>query len=206
MAVETADRWKKGLAEWDLGPEQLKALGESADYAIYTPGSNSGIPVNILSSFQSPDIDWEANSEMLRERISSTVTALLGLIGMNLYRSTAVTRAYFALQPARDRLDQQAITHPDRPHSAGAESTHGSPGSFSDGFLLPGKESALTWRYCMNNFLASPSFQVWQQGQTLDIASILKSENGKPRHSIFYIAHLSENERMFFVTLLVCCG
>ena len=82
MAEETAAKWKKGLADWGLGEEQLKALGDSADFAIYTPGSSSGIPVNILSSFQAPELDWESNSEILRERISSTITALLGLIGI----------------------------------------------------------------------------------------------------------------------------
>ena len=54
----------------------------------------------------------------------------------------------------------------------------------------------------LNNFLASPSFQTWLQGQTLDIQQIYFSPDGSPRHSIFYLAHLSENERMFFVTLL----
>jgi hypothetical protein len=54
----------------------------------------------------------------------------------------------------------------------------------------------------LNNFLASPSFQTWMQGQPLDIQNLMFAANGKPRQSIFYLAHLSENERMFFVTLL----
>jgi hypothetical protein len=36
----------------------------------------------------------------------------------------------------------------------------------------------------------------------LDIASLLYTPEGKPRHSVFYIAHLNDDERMFFVTLL----
>lgn len=54
-----------------------------------------------------------------------------------------------------------------------------------------------------NNLMASPSFQYWLQGEPLDIDKIYFNKDGKPRHSIFYIAHLSDSERMFFVTLLL---
>lgn len=66
-----------------MTPERVLDLKNSADFAIYTPGSNSGIPVSVLSSLDAPKLDWEENREVLRERISSTVTALLGLVGMN---------------------------------------------------------------------------------------------------------------------------
>jgi hypothetical protein len=55
----------------------------------------------------------------------------------------------------------------------------------------------------LNNILASPTFETWREGQPLDIASMLYTEDGRPRHSIFYLAHLSDAERMFFVTLLL---
>ncbi len=201
MAVETAERWKKGLAEWGLGSEQLKALGEKADYAIYTPGSSSGIPVNILSSFQSPDLDWETNAEVLRERISSTVTALLGLIGLN------------DIDPLRSRehillsnLIETAWTKKESLTLTDLILQVQNPpmerlGAFPLESFFPEKER-FSLAILLNNFLAAPSFQVWQQGQTLDIAALLYPPSGKPRHSIFYLAHLSENERMFFVTLL----
>jgi len=93
------------------------------------------------------------------------------------------------------------IAYLNRSHPAGAKPAYGSAWRFPNGFLLPGKER-FELAILLNNFLASPSFQVWQQGQPLDIQQLLYTENGRPRHSIFYIAHLSENERMFFVTLL----
>ena len=55
----------------------------------------------------------------------------------------------------------------------------------------------------LNNILASPSFQSWREGHELDIRSLLYMPDGRPRHSIFYLAHLSDSERMFFVTLLL---
>jgi len=54
----------------------------------------------------------------------------------------------------------------------------------------------------LNNILAAPTFQTWLTGQPLDIPSLLFAPDGKPRHSVFYLAHLSDQERMFFVTLL----
>jgi hypothetical protein len=200
-STETAEKWKKGLADAGLGPEQLKALGDTADYTIFTPGSSSGVSVNILSSFQSPDLDWESNSEMLRERISSTVTALLGLIGLS------------DIDPLRSRehilmsnlietawINKQSLTLTDlilQVQNPPMERL----GAFPMESFFPEKER-FSLAILLNNFLAAPSFQVWQQGQTLDIGELLYPKAGKPRHSIFYLAHLSENERMFFVTLL----
>ena len=81
-AEKAATLWKNGLASSGLGKPDLEALRDAVEYAVYTPGSDAGLPVSILASFSAPDIPWEGNREILRERISSTVTALLGLIGM----------------------------------------------------------------------------------------------------------------------------
>ena len=55
----------------------------------------------------------------------------------------------------------------------------------------------------LNNLLAAPGFQLWMQGVPLDVGQLLRSDAGKPRVAIFSIAHLSDAERMFFVTLLL---
>jgi hypothetical protein len=55
----------------------------------------------------------------------------------------------------------------------------------------------------LNNLLASPGFSAWLQGVPLDIGQILYTPGGKPRLAIFSIAHLSDPERMFFVSLLM---
>ncbi|MBA4385207.1 MAG: ATP-binding protein [Anaerolinea sp.] len=200
-STETAEKWKKGLEGSGLGPEQLKALGDTADYTIFTPGSSSGVSVNILSSFQSPDLDWESNSEMLRERISSTVTALLGLIGLSDIDPLR-SREHILLSNLIETawVNKQSLTLTDlilQVQTPPMERL----GAFPMESFFPEKER-FSLAILLNNFLAAPSFQVWQQGQTLDIAELLYPKSGKPRHSIFYLAHLSENERMFFVTLL----
>ncbi len=200
-AEETAAKWKKGLADWGLGSEQLTALSNAADFAIYSPGSTSGIPVNILSSFAAPSIPWEENSEVLRERINTTVTALLGLIGFSDIEPLT-SREHILLSNLIENawMNNQSLVLTDlilQVQNPPMERL----GAFPMESFFPEKER-FTLALQLNNFLASPSFQVWQKGQPLDIASLLYTADGKPRHSIFYLAHLSENERMFFVTLL----
>lgn len=201
MAEETAARWSKGLADWGMGPEQLQELANAADYTIYSPGSTSGLPVNILSSFEAPSVSWEENAEVLRERISTTVTAILGLVGIT------------NIDPLRSRehiLLSNLIEHAwVNGHSLSLTDlilqVQNPPldrlGAFPMDSFFPEKDR-FELALLLNNFLASPSFQVWQQGQPLDVQQLLYTKDGSPRHSIFYIAHLSENERMFFVTLL----
>ncbi|MCX6053617.1 MAG: DUF87 domain-containing protein [Chloroflexi bacterium] len=201
MALETSEKWKKGLSDWGLGVEQVQALGEAADFAIFTPGSTAGIPVNILSSFESPNLSWEENSESLRERISSTVTALLGLVGLSdidPLRSKEHILLCNLIETAwtgqRSLTLTDLILQVQRPPMERL-------GAFPMESFYPEKER-FPLAMLLNNFLASPSFQIWQQGQSLNVDEILYSKNGKPRHSVFYLAHLSENERMFFITLL----
>ncbi|MCF6277519.1 MAG: DUF87 domain-containing protein [Anaerolineales bacterium] len=65
-ASDTAQMWKAGLEKWGIGADRLRALKDSAQFAVYTPGSDAGIPVSVLSSFAVPDLDWKSNREILR--------------------------------------------------------------------------------------------------------------------------------------------
>ncbi|MDX9865903.1 MAG: type IV secretion system DNA-binding domain-containing protein [Anaerolineaceae bacterium] len=201
LAVKKAALWKNGLADWGLGHEDLLALKAAAEFAVYTPGSTSGLPVNILSSFALPELPWEENAEILRERISSTVTGLLALIGMN------------DIDPLRSREHILLANIIEAAWSSGQSlglmelirQVQQPPmerlGAFPLESFFPEKER-FDLAMLLNNFLASPSFQSWLEGQPLNIEQILYAEDGRPRHSVFYLAHLSEAERMFFVTLL----
>lgn len=200
LAGETAARWKNGLAEWGLGSTQLAALRDSVRFTVYTPGSSSGQPVNILSSFSAPGIPWEENREILRERISSTATALLGLIGLDnidplrsrehILLSNIME---FAWSQGRSLDLSELILQVQNPPMQRL-------GAFPMDSFFPEKDR-IELAMLLNNFMASPSFQSWLEGEPLDIAALQYSPEGIPRHNIFYIAHLSEKERMFFVTL-----
>src|SRR4029079_12459098 len=81
-AAQQAETWKNGLASWGEDGERIARLREAADFAIYTPGSNAGIPVSILASFAAPPQALRDDPELFRERVGTTVTSLLGLIGV----------------------------------------------------------------------------------------------------------------------------
>ena len=55
----------------------------------------------------------------------------------------------------------------------------------------------------INNLLASPSFASWMEGEPIDIKKMLHTDDGKPCVSIVSISHLNDEERMFFVTILL---
>jgi hypothetical protein len=81
-AKHISDTWRKGLADWGQGPDRIRMLKESADFRIYTPGSDAGLPVSILASLAAPVLNWDKEEELLREQIQGTVSALLGLAGI----------------------------------------------------------------------------------------------------------------------------
>jgi len=200
-AADAALLWKSGLEKWDIGPERIQALQDAAHFAIYSPGSESGIPVNIMASFKAPKIPWDENRETLVEKISGIAMGLLGLVGLddldpvrskehilvsNIFES--------AWSKGRDLDLSELILQIQNPPFEKL-------GVLAIENFFPEKER-LELSILLNNILAAPSFQSWIEGEPLDIASMLYGSDGRPRHSVFYIAHLSDAERMFFVTLL----
>ena len=82
FAAAQAETWAKGLASWGEDGARIRRLREAADFAIYTPGSNAGLPVSILKSFAAPPAAVREDAEALGERVGTTVTSLLGLVGV----------------------------------------------------------------------------------------------------------------------------
>jgi len=200
-AEKAASLWKNGLESYGLGKPELEALRDSAEFAVYTPGSDAGLPVSILASFSAPPIPWEGNKEILREKISSTVTALLGLVGLKdidpvRAREHILLANIFeeAWKAGKDLDMATLITYVQSPPFEKL-------GVFPLEQFYPEKDR-FELAMLLNNFLAAPAFQTWLEGQPLDIGQLLYAADGKPRHSIFYLAHLSDEERMFFITLL----
>jgi hypothetical protein len=200
-STDAALAWQNGLAEWGISHERMMALKNAAEFAIYTPGSDAGIPVSVLSSLAAPGLDWAANREILSERISSTVTAILGLVGfdnIDPIRSrehillSNVFQAAWSQNKSLDltELILQIQTPP-----------FDKLGAFPVDTFFPAKDR-MALALQINNILAAPTFDMWRSGQTLDVASLLFAADGRPHHSVFYLAHLSDPERMFFVTIL----
>jgi hypothetical protein len=200
-AQYVADLWRNGLADWGEGPERIRMLKESADFRIYTPGSDAGLPVSILASLRAPVLSWDEHAELLREQIQGTVSALLGLVGVD--ADPLRSREHILLANIFEHYWRQGedldlarlITAIQTPPVRKL-------GVFEVDAFFPEKDR-FGLAMALNGIIASPSFASWIEGEPLDIASLFHTPTGKPRHSIFYIAHLSDDERMFFVTLLL---
>ena len=201
FAAQQATLWQKGLGDWGQSGERIKKLRDTADFAVYTPGSNAGLPVSILKSFAAPSAELLDDAELLRERVGTTVTSLLGLIGVE--ADPIKSREHILLSSILDSawragrdLDLPALIHQIQ-----------TPPMTKVGVLdvesfFPSKERfALAMQ--MNNLLAAPGFAAWMEGEALDVGRMLYGPSGKPRIAIFSIAHLTDAERMFFVSLLL---
>ena len=200
-AKKMADTWRDGLAGWGEDEKRIKLLKESVDYTIFTPGSDSGVPINILGSFAAPQIDFDSDTEMLRERIQGTVAALLGMVESKedpvRSREGILLATLFEHHWRKNEdLDlTKLIMGIQKPPFSKL-------GVFDIDTFFPEKDR-FNLAMEFNTLVASPQFQYWLQGESLDIDKLYFTPEGKIRHSIMYIAHLSDSERMFFVTLLL---
>ncbi|MEZ6129802.1 MAG: ATP-binding protein [Planctomycetaceae bacterium] len=200
-AKATADTWRKGLAEWGQGPERMTRLREAAEVAIYTPASNAGRPLTVMRSFQVPSADILNDAEAFRERIMASVSGLLALMQIDsdpissrehILLSTILNTCWRQGQDVDMGTLIRAIQAPpfDKVGFLDLESFFPA----NDRFKLA---------MSLNNLLASPGFAAWLEGESLDIQKLFYTPEGKPRLAILSIAHLSDTERMFFVTILL---
>ena len=200
-AEQTAETWRRGLAEWGQGPERIALLRGAADLALYTPGSSSGIPLAFLDSFRAPPAALREDPDALRERIQSAASGLLLLLGLDSDPITSREQILLSriLETAwgagRDLGIASLIREIQKPPFERV-------GVFDLESFYPAKErNGLAM--AVNNLLASPGFAAWREGEPLDVPRLLHTPEGRPRLSILSIAHLSETERMFFVAYLL---
>lgn len=201
LAERVAGKWRDGLAAWGQDGARIQRLRDAVDMAVYTPGSDAGLPLSVLRSFAAPSSVVLADGDALRERVAAGASALLGLLGID-------------ADPLRSREHVLVATILDTAWREGRSLDIGSlireiqsppfrqVGVMDLESFFPGKDRfALAMQ--VNNLLASPSFGAWLTGDPLDVQRLLWTPEGKARLSIVSIAHLPESERMFFVTLLL---
>ena len=199
--AQVAKLWRDGLAKWGQDGARIKRLRDAADFRIYTPGSNAGLPVSILKSFVAPPESIREDNEALAERINTTVTSLLGLVGIT--ADPVRSREHILLS----NILQQEWSNGRDLDIAGLIQKVQSPSLTKIGVMdldsfFPANDR-FQLAMSINNLVASPSFASWLEGEPLDVQQFLYTGTGKPRLSIFSIAHLSDTERMFFVSLLL---
>jgi hypothetical protein len=143
-AEKVAADWKAGLESQGLGPERIAALREAADLAIYTPGSQAGLPLNVVGSLQAPSLSWETEAETLRDEIEGTVTSLLGL-GRDPGRSARQPRVCPPLEPRRDRLACRPGPRPRHADRTGADARRCASSASSTWTPSSRSRSAASW-------------------------------------------------------------
>ncbi len=201
LAGQEATRWREGLAAWGQAPARITRLRNACDMRIYTPGSRAGEPISVLGEFTPPTAEVAADPDLYGERLQTTVTGLLTLLDIDADPLTSPEHILLSnILDDRWRRGQ-------RMDLAGLIGAVQEPGIAKVGvidlevFYPKKKRLALAMR--LNHLLAAPGFEAWTTGDSLDAARLLHGADGKPQVSVISIAHLSETERMFFVTMLL---
>ncbi|MDY3200897.1 MAG: DUF87 domain-containing protein [Arcobacter sp.] len=200
FAINTANLWKTGLENDFQNSSRIEKLKNSADFTIYTPGSDAGVQISILSSFKAPSKEVLEDNDLLISLVNSTVSSILSLIAEQNDSSSkesilisSIFMNYFT--QSKDLSLEELITLIVTPPFAKI-------GIFDlETFFAQSERLKLALK--LNTIIANPSFKTWIEGETLDISNLLYDENGKAKVSIFSIAHLNDSQRMFFVSLLL---
>ncbi|MDH5345151.1 MAG: ATP-binding protein, partial [Gammaproteobacteria bacterium] len=174
---------------------------EKTEVSIYTPGSNAGQPVSVLQAFAAPGQAVLDDGDLYRERIQATATGILSLLGID--ADPISSREHILVSQILDHAWREGRSL----DIAGLIGAIQSPPMDKVGVIdlesfYPAKER-FGLAMALNNLLAAPGFGVWMEGPPLDAAKLLYTDSGKPRISVMSIAHLGDNERMFFVAMLL---
>lgn len=200
LAEETAQNWKQGLADWDQDGDRMAALDKAVDRKLFTPGSNAAAPLSIASMGEFPGEEILSNREIFLDSVQAAATDFLTLAGVE--GDPMTSREHILLSTIIESAWNQG-------RSLSLEDMVGQvmDPPFDKVGVIPletyyPKKERMSLVMAINNVLAAPSFGVWLEGESLDIQKLLYTEDGRPRHSILSLSHLSESSRMFFVTML----
>lgn len=201
QAADLARRWREGLAEWGQDGARVARFAGAAERVLYTPGSTAGRPLAALRSFAPPAAGRSGDAEALREKVVAAVSSLLGLAGID--ADPLRSREHVLLSTLLERAWREGraldlagwIRELQRPpiDRVGALDL--------ETFFPAADRTRLA--LALNGLVASPAFAAWTEGDPLDVGRLLHTEDGRPKLSIVSIAHLSDAERMFAVTLLL---
>jgi len=200
-AASVAETWRNGLNDWGQSSERISLLCEASDRVIYTPGSSAGRSLSVLQEFTQPAAEVMADADLYQEQLQSTVSGLLTLLGID--ADPLQSREHILLAAVLDGVWQAGQSL----DLAGLIAAIQQPAFDRIGVMAldsfyPAKDR-FTLAMQLNNLLAAPGFKNWLQGEPLDMDRILYTEAGKPRVAVMSIAHLDDQQRMFFVTMLL---
>lgn len=200
QAIAQSKLWKKGLK--DSGQEgRIPRWQAASTTRVYTPGMSSGAPISILGSLAAPSEALRQDSDLYAERIEATASSLLALIDVDC--DPLSSREHILMS----NLIKHCWDNGENMDLARLISQIQNPPITRVGVLdletfYPAPDRVkLALR--MNGLLASPGFAAWLEGESLKAESLFYGADGKPQTSVLSIAHLSDSQRMFFVTLVL---
>jgi hypothetical protein len=200
-AGRTAETWRKGLASWGQDPSRIARFRDAVDLAIYTPGSTSGRPLRVLRSLDPPAPELLDDVDALRDRVGAIVSGLLSLLGVE--ADPIRSREHILLSSLIERAWREGRGLDLASLIAEVQSPPFARIGVMDLESFFPEKGRFEFAMGLNGLLASPGFSAWMEGEPLDVGRLLYTAQGRPRLSILSIAHLSDPERMFFVTLLL---
>lgn len=200
LAAKKADLWRSGIEKTQQSPERMQALKDAVQMNLFTPGATYGRPLSLLKSLTAPNEALKNDKDLYRERIAAASTGMLSLLGVDndpLSREHILlnTLLEFYWDKGQDIALADLIAVIQNPPFERI-------GVMDIDTIYPAKER-LKLAMQLNNLLASPGFAAWTQGEPLDTEQLLFNAKGKPQLSVMNIAHLSDEERLFFVTMLL---
>jgi hypothetical protein len=201
FAADTATMWRNGLASWGVTPDRIRKYKDSVDIAVYTPGSNTGLPLTVLKSFDAPPRELLGDADVMRERVTGAASGLLTLMGID--ADPLLSREHILISSIFDQVWREGrnVTIGDLIGLIQSPPMDRVGVLDLDSFMSSSDRAKLSMT--LNNLLASPAFSTWLEGEPLSIQRLYYTAEGKPRLTILSIAHLSDRERMFFVTILL---
>jgi len=201
LAAQKAALWQKGLSEWGQDGDRIQRLRGAATVSIYTPGATSGLQISVLGELHPPDS--EPDSDAFGDRIQSTVAGLLSLLNVDadpvnsaehVFLSQLLDKGWRAGKTFTvETIIRALIKPPPEMAEVGV--------LLLDDFFPEKARKQLAMK--LNGLVASPGFSTWAEGEPLNAGRLLYGDDGKPRVSVLSIGHLSDDERMFFVTRLL---
>ncbi len=198
-AEDVSERWRKGLREWGVDAARIRAFTDGTEVTVYTPGSTTGVPINVLGSLGQAPLGLD--DEGLTDLVGGTVASLLGLLGIeadplrdprHIVPARILGDAWHAGETLA--LEDLIVKLVDPP--------------FEKVGVFPleqffGRKDRMDLAMQLNGLVASPSFAAWSAGHTLDFDALLAQDGGRTPIRVFCLSHLDDAERTFFAALLL---
>ena len=196
-AVAAAE-WTEGLAGWGIGPERIAELRRGVRMGVYSPGSTSATPLNLVGTLTAPT---DGDEESVNAEVQAVTSGLLGMVGIDgdplaspehLLMSNVIHHAWSSNQSLDLATLLAQIQDPPMRQL----------GVMEVDTVIPSKaRTALAVK--LNGMLAAPGFAAWAQGAPLDVQQLLFSPDGRPALSVIAISHLSDAERQMAVSRIL---